>query len=52
MDPTDKKDVKPARKPYSTPVLEVYGDVRRITNFINGGMGMNDMTSGPEKTGT
>lgn len=50
MEPTDKKDEKPTRKPYRSPVLEVYGDIRSLTKFIAGGKGMNDMTSGPEKT--
>lgn len=47
-----KKPAKKApKKPYHPPVVEVYGDVRKITRFISGGMGMNDMVSGPEKTG-
>lgn len=48
MKPDDKKV---AKKPYRSPVLEVYGDIRRLTKLIVSGMGKNDMVTGPEKTG-
>ena len=51
MKPADSKDEKPTKKPYRSPVLEVYGDIRSLTRFIAGGMGKNDMVTGPEKTG-
>lgn len=40
-----------AKKPYHRPVLEVYGDIRKLTRNISPGMNMNDNAGGgPEKT--
>ena len=38
----------PARKPYKTPVLEKYGDIRKLTQQT-GNMGMNDPPGDPTK---
>ena len=40
------------KKPYSSPVIEVYGNIRTITKSV-GTTGMNDggMTAGMTKTG-
>jgi hypothetical protein len=38
------------KKPYSTPKLLVYGDVREITKATGGTTGMNDGGGGPDKT--
>ena len=41
----------PAKKPYQPPVLEVYGNVREITQALVVSGTMNDMSGGPNKTG-
>jgi hypothetical protein len=44
-------DKKPPRKPYRPPVLERYGDVRKLTKLV-GNKGMNDPgSSSGTKTG-
>jgi hypothetical protein len=42
MKPTDKHNPPaPPRKPYTAPVIERYGDIRKITKQV-GPVGMND----------
>ena len=44
-------DKKPPRKPYKPPVLERFGDIRKLTKNLTG-MGMNDPgSSSGTKTG-
>jgi hypothetical protein len=46
---TDKTDEP--KKPYNTPRLSTYGQVREITKTTGGTVGMNDGGSGKDKTG-
>jgi len=42
----------PPKKPYSTPAVVVYGDIRQITQTFPSGNGMNETgTTGADKTG-
>jgi len=46
-----KPDTPPAKKPYRAPVLETYGDLRKLTRNL-GSTGMNDPgSSSTSKTG-
>jgi hypothetical protein len=47
MEPTAKK---PPRKPYRRPVLQVYGDIRKLTKALVMSGNKNDMAGGPQKT--
>jgi len=42
MNPTQKErlqqDHETTRKPYSTPRIETYGDLRQLTHTVQGGM--------------
>ncbi len=38
------------KKPYRTPQLLLYGNVREITKAMGGTTGMNDGGGGPDKT--
>ena len=38
------------KKPYETPKLSVYGDIREITQSAVGSMGNDGVTTGPSKT--
>ncbi len=51
--PSSKTDQTPPqpRKPYSTPRLVQYGDIREITRNLGGTLGMNDGGGGKDKTG-
>lgn len=44
------KGKKPPRKPYRPPVLQVYGDIRKLTKGTNNVNNKNDMAGGPVKT--
>ena len=41
---------KPPRKRYRKPVLQVYGDIRRLTKGTTNVNNKNDMSGGPSKT--
>jgi hypothetical protein len=41
---------RPAKKPYESPRLEVYGDIRAVTAAV-GNVGKNDGGHGADKTG-
>ena len=47
MQPTTKK---PSRKRYRRPVLQVYGDIRKLTRGAQPTGPKNDMSGGPIKT--
>ena len=47
MQPTTKK---PSRKRYRRPVLQVYGDIRKLTKGATSTGNKNDMAGGPIKT--
>ena len=47
MEPTPKK---PRKKPYRRPLLQVYGDLRRLTKATVQTGNKNDMSGGPQKT--
>ena len=47
MQPTTKK---PSRKRYRRPVLQVYGDIRKLTKGATATGNKNDMAGGPIKT--
>ena len=52
MPPSDlSRESTPPRQPYTSPRLVVYGTVHDLTLANLGGMGKNDMASGPAKTG-
>ena len=40
----------PPKKPYHSPQLSIYGEVREITKSIIGGTGMNDNVHSNDKT--
>jgi len=44
MKPTTFRDSEAAKKPYETPRLETYGDIREIAGSV-GSMNMNDGAS-------
>jgi hypothetical protein len=47
----NSREKKTVRKPYQTPVLHVYGDIRKLTKNV-GSTGMNDAkSSSATKTG-
>jgi hypothetical protein len=48
--PTTFKDDEPAKKPYESPRLEVYGDIRAVTAAV-ALVGKNDGGHGSDKTG-
>lgn len=50
--PSNKTDqTKQPRKPYTTPELVHYGNIREITQATGGTLGMNDGGAGKDKTG-
>lgn len=48
--PTDSNKIDLPKKPYSSPSLLVYGDIRELTKNLGGTTGMNDGGGGPDKT--
>ena len=46
----EPKGKKPPRKPYRPPVLQVYGDIRKLTKGVTQTGNKNDMAGGPIKT--
>lgn len=50
--PSSKTDqTQEPRKPYTSPRLVDYGDIREITRATGGTLGMNDGGAGKDKTG-
>ena len=50
--PSSKTDqTQEPRKPYTSPRLVEYGDIREITRALGGTLGMNDGGGGKDKTG-
>ena len=51
-DPSSKTDqTERPRKPYTTPKLVHYGNIREITKAVGGVVGKNDGGAGKDKTG-
>lgn len=52
FEPTSTKTDQPEqpRKPYTSPKLVQYGNIREITKNLGGTLGMNDGGSGKDKT--
>lgn len=48
---TKTDNTESPRKPYSTPELVQYGNIREITKNLGGTMGANDGGGGKDKTG-
>ena len=49
--PASFKNDGPAKKPYETPRLEVYGDIREVTDVVNGaGLHQDAVLHGSAKT--
>ena len=50
--PSSKTDnTETSRKPYTTPELVHYGNIREITRAVGGVVGKNDGGAGKDKTG-
>jgi hypothetical protein len=48
---TETNNTERPRKPYTTPELLHYGNIREITRNLGGTMGKNDGGAGKDKTG-